>query len=358
MELVRQVRRNRGGFTLVELLVVIAIIAILAALLIPAVQKAREAAARTQCFNNLRQMGIAMHSYYDQNKQFPPSGETPTPDGTTSYFPDKQSFFTYILPHIEGLDLALNYDMTQYYQDTASNLAVAQTAVPTFLCPSNALRPTNGKDSMGFGYCDYMPIAYTDVNPNPAANNGYVRLNNGLGGSVGSRTPGALHGGGSTVGEIQDGLSKTIAMMEDVGRVEGYGTTKYADPSANAVTYAPATQTISGVTYRCAWRWVEPDTANGVSGPAATVANAPSKYGDPGLKVINQNATPMGGPTWCPWGKNNCGPNDEAFSFHGSGANTLFMDGHVTFLRDNIAPWTLRYLCTPHELIPPDISDY
>jgi prepilin-type processing-associated H-X9-DG protein len=158
-------------------------------------------------------------------------------------------------------------------------------------------------------------------------------------------------------------------MVEDAGRVEQYPTTAYTDPSANAAVNAPATQTSAGVTKRCAWRWVEPDTANGVSGPAFSQANPAgntnggnppqhASWGDPGVKVFNNTAPQQPGPVWCPWSVNNCGPNDEAFSFHGTGVNCLFMDGHVTFMRDNVSVLVGRYLSTPAEGIPLGIVDY
>src|SRR5262249_8188723 len=98
----------------------------------------------------------------------------------------------------------------------------------------------------------------------------------------------------------------------------------------------------------------EPDSANGVSGPPG------AKWGDK-FTMINNNPKPFGGPINtaatavdieqgnCPWTANNCGPNDEAFSFHGSGANALFADGSVRFTRQDIAPLTFRKLLTPAE---------
>jgi prepilin-type N-terminal cleavage/methylation domain-containing protein/prepilin-type processing-associated H-X9-DG protein len=327
-----------AGFTLIELLVVIAIIAILAALLIPAVQKVRESANRATCFNNLRQMGLALHSFHDRNSQFPSSGEGLNVTATGSAF-DLQSTFTLLLPFLEGGSIYDAYDVNTPYNGSATNKAVAQTVIPTYLCPSNPIRPSSGRDSLGYGYTDYMPVSYCDISTDTTPGN-LVRLPSG---SV--RSPGGLRLGGCKIGDITDGLSKTIAMMEDVGRSETFYTQKYTDPIG--VDLLPA-----GSTFRNGWRWAEPDSGNGVSGAPG------AKYGDPGLRVINNTPQPFGGTAGCPWTTNNCGVNDEPFSFHGGGCNTLFMDGHVSFLRETINPVALRFLCTPNEGIPPLTADY
>jgi prepilin-type N-terminal cleavage/methylation domain-containing protein/prepilin-type processing-associated H-X9-DG protein len=369
-------RTGREGFTLIELLVVIAILAILAALLIPAVQKVRESAARTTCFNNMRQMGLAMHAYHDRNGAFPTSGEgnlTNQPNTGTGM--DRHSFFTMILPYVEGGDIYAQFDLNFLYNDTVNapnNKLVAQTVIPTYLCPSNPIRPSSGRDSLGYGYCDYMPVSYCDIDPATGLGAPTTVIRN-----KGTRSPGGLQiadpatgnpatfntgnnfkKGGSTIGGITDGLSKTIAMMEDVGRSETFVTLKYPDPLG---TDCPVS---GGVAYRAAWRWAEPDTANGLSGPPyATPAEFTAggglgtTLGDK-FTMINNSAQPFGGPAWCPWSINNCGVNDEPFSFHTGGCNTLFMDGHVTYLRETISPYALRTLATPAEGLPPPISDY
>ncbi|MGE5191502.1 MAG: DUF1559 domain-containing protein [Deltaproteobacteria bacterium] len=123
-------RRRRRGFTLIELLVVIAIIAVLVALLLPAVQQAREAARRTQCKNNLKQIGLALHNYLEAMNAFPPVSVLPS--GRTS---EPWSAHARLLPYIEQASLQNLVDWGSS-AEFPSNPAVCQTRIAIYLCPS------------------------------------------------------------------------------------------------------------------------------------------------------------------------------------------------------------------------------
>lgn len=130
--------KGRRGFTLIELLVVIAIIAILVALLLPAVQQAREAARRSSCKNNIKQLGLALHNYHDTHRMFPINWGV---DFTVNNGTPQATWIMYILPFIEESAL---YDTLNFNVDMSdpANNAASLTKIETIMCPSDAL---NGK---------------------------------------------------------------------------------------------------------------------------------------------------------------------------------------------------------------------
>jgi prepilin-type N-terminal cleavage/methylation domain-containing protein len=363
-------RRRRPAFTLIELLVVIAIIAILIGLLLPAVQKVREAAARTTCSNNLKQLGLALHNYESAYGYFPTSGEGPNTTNQFSAF-DTVSTYVQLLPYIEQDTVYKLMNETYRYNDSRwpGNQAGAKATIKTFLCPSN---PLYKDDPQGYGECDYMPIAYVDIVPLGDPLGSGIQPGTRDTEPVGSRkyrTAGLLtlhyevcdekgnltldptcnfmrtplnKRGGRKIAAVTDGTSNTIAIIEDVGKQhESYplpngGNMKaaYIDGNPYGVDKSP-----SGLSNN--YRWAEPDIANGFSGPHQDAVNK--------LARVTNNPTPVGGPATCPWSLQNCGPNDEAFSFHGAGCLAVFGDGHVGLIRTSTDPFTLRALCTATE---------
>ena len=212
--MVRTIYR-RPGFTLIELLVVIAIIAILIALLVPAVQKVREAASRTQCLNNLKQLGLAFQGYHDANKTLPVGAKWPTGIET---FP-RLTYSIYLYPYLDQAPLFASFnfnavDSPTAVWESASNNSGAHPAVSAllavFVCPSdNGLRlTTNGSTDPSGAALSWMTANYLVIFPGTKNTDAYTPTGT-------DRTPiGPNYG--SKLTQITDGTSNTILMAEYV----------------------------------------------------------------------------------------------------------------------------------------------
>jgi prepilin-type N-terminal cleavage/methylation domain-containing protein len=376
---VRQGSSQYGrGFTLVELLVVIAIIGVLVALLLPAVQAAREAARRNQCANNLKQMGLAVHSFESTYRFLPHSGQCDsTGSATTTYM--IHSTATMLLPYIEQNALYQQFD-TQANSISAYNATpsgsgyttgtgallhplarglayndgrhpsgqrAAKTFVKTFACPSTPIQPTQRDPVHGYAPFDYMFAAISDIDARPGSATFGMRTSTSDANYLSQVVAGMLacdasHG----LRNVTDGTSNTILILEDAGRSHP-GVAKIGAYSSRPSPVASPVDPVEGKSGASApfsngrrvWAWADPDTVtNGVSGPSN--ASSPQSR----TAKINNSASPFGGPATCPWDLNNCGPNDEPFSFHAGGINIAVGDGSCRFLSETIDPIVLKSL--------------
>ncbi len=201
--------RAKKGFTLIELLVVIAIIAILLGLLLPAVQKVREAAARMSCSNNLKQVGLALHNYHDATTRFPVAN--------TATF---NSAFTQILPYLEQENIGRRYntsmsptDATDTAGDGFTNLSLGSYELKTYRCPSMVAPPVPAAFP---GWSSYAVCIGNQPNPffgpgsggNPAYDNGVIVRTTGGGSGISTNQQGVQ------IPRISDGTSNTILAGE------------------------------------------------------------------------------------------------------------------------------------------------
>ncbi|MFO0876026.1 MAG: DUF1559 domain-containing protein [Gemmataceae bacterium] len=251
--------RRWQGFTLIELLVVIAIIAILIGLLLPAVQKVREAAARMQCSNNMKQIGLAMHNVHDTHGRLPPLlGVFPATASHAQYSLSWGNTFYHLLPYIEQDNMyKLSYDPTNPDGNgaAAGNRpwigAIYQRAVKTYICPSDYSAPGNGVAQHSYPWSDSWGVTtyaanaqvFARVNPNGTMN----------GGGGPNSSPWY---GDTRLTDITDGTSNTVLHAERLAQC--------GDPNADSY--------VNRFDFWWAGGW-QPTFANSASGQAIGTAS-------------------------------------------------------------------------------------
>lgn len=288
--------KRRGAFTLIELLVVIAIIGILIGLLMPAVQMVREAARRTQCSNNLKQMALAMQNYYDVNRHFPPGYEHPS----------QAMWSAFLLPHIEQNNLFRTLDMSGPWDvDGSPNELACATYIQMFQCPSTDVvqhHPT------GQGFANRVPCNYL------ACSSGLINRESGELPFAGSPDSDGIffRNSKTRMADITDGSSNTVLIGEALFAIDVWG--QDYDESWEVVDH-----------------WYIGSNQFQIENPKNGPDNSEEISEALGSTACPINSTKIDGAPI----------NDKELCFssdHPTGIQVAFADGHVRFIAENINP--------------------
>lgn len=349
--------RRRAGFTLVELLVVIAILASLTALLVPAVQSARESSRRALCLNNIRQAGLACLIFDDANGYLPNSSRS-----FTSQAPTRIAWVTKVLPNIEQTAVYDRWNFEeQWFDDTAdtakgfkiANKELAFTRIPVLECPSSPgsgkrfdARPesypttdvawdpaTPATDGLFAAPTDYSPTIFVDErlqDPNPEGSGASKQKAaatskpGGSGAGDGMLPKDYNTGARPKIGDVTDGLSTTIMLCESAGRPYVYRNRKRLDAIDSAKKF-PAGRVNGG-------GWCRP--ASDFSFDGATRDGA--TFGTNAAVAVNAtNGEDVGGNYPHPY--YNTDGSGEPYSFHPAGVHAVFGDASARLIRGDVS---------------------
>jgi prepilin-type N-terminal cleavage/methylation domain-containing protein len=339
---------TRRAFTLIELLVVIAIIAVLIGLLLPAVQKVREAANRLSCANHLKQLGLAFHAYLDTNQQsFPPFG-LPTPkdysgSNNANWPKVAHAWGTRLLPYIEQANLYSQYDFTQAFNAPA-NTNVISTHLKVMQCPStpnpNRLYTgTAGNVSWTASASDYSPLGVlgSDLWDNVMVPRGYPSMGDGPP-AFNSIMQNIRSGKPNKLASVTDGLSNTFLVGELAGRPDIWRVGKLIPDGVRSYHYTPF-----GLVTNVGAGWGDPFNINPVDGTPFDGGpypfNLAIKFGPCVINCLNCNGTEGANSSDDPG-------HGGLYSFHPGGAQVLIADGSVHFLSANMKVETFAFMIT------------
>ena len=308
-------RPKARGFTLIELLVVIAIIAILIALLLPAVQQAREAARRSQCKNNLKQMGVAFHSYHESVKGFPFGWYA------TAAPLNAASWGAMLLPYLDQTRLYRNYDFRYLAVSTPAtpvgvlNVQVISASLNVFNCPSTNTPTPQYAGAIPAGALPGIPaLTWTAASSDYCATTGVMGTYGVPPASVGVRDGALGFMRMCTTADIKDGTSNTLLVGEKTG-----GSTIYWTGGQ----VAPAAYQVNGPSNGGGWG----DALNGEHWISGSLADGSGVSGPCGINCSNQRGRGY-------------------YCFHTGGAHFLMADGRVILINKNVSAVTFAALIT------------